>query len=475
MGMTRQMKKNIKDKLQKIDKDHYSLLVDIGKVSKDQGLKSYLVGGMVRDLLLGFDNLDIDIVIENNAKQLADALVKKLPNCELAAKHDRFHTAKVIFNINGKKIPIDLASTREEIYEHSAALPTVKISDLKKDLYRRDFTINALAVSILPEDFGEIVDLFDGLIDLKEKKIRVLHEGSFIDDPTRMIRAVRFACKPGFTIEENTQRFLKEAIESKQFDNLIEKIRGDRVKIEIRYLFNLPDIGNTIKAFFESGIYRMVSTSLRAEQERRPTGASVRAWQSPNVNEIASLQQVTPRNDISAWLIYLALIMKDLNSDNREKIMKDLQLSGDEIKIIKDGFNTLNKLKEKKLVDSIIIYRELKNLSIESICIVKMLCVIARRFEEPTKQSQERETVGEIASSGLCLPRNDVNELTSLIDEYLNKTSKIKLEITGQDLINMGVKEGKKIGEVLEKILEMKIKNPDMSKQNELVEAKKLI
>ena len=159
------MKIDIKDKLEKIDKDHYSLLVNIGKIAHEEGQKAYLVGGMVRDLLLGFDNLDIDIVVENNAKLLADVLVKKIPDCELAAKHDRFHTSKVIFNIHGKKIPVDLASTRQEIYEHPAALPTVSVSDLKKDLYRRDFTINALAVSLLPDSFGEIVDLFNSLIE----------------------------------------------------------------------------------------------------------------------------------------------------------------------------------------------------------------------------------------------------------------------------------------------------------------------
>ncbi len=428
---------NIKDKLQEIDKDYYLLLLDIGKVSKELGLKSYLVGGMIRDLLLGFDNLDIDIVVENNAKQLAEALVKKIPNCEIAAKHDKFHTAKVIFNINGKKIPIDLASTREEIYEYPAALPTVSVSDLKRDLYRRDFTINALAASLLPEDFGEIVDLFDGLIDLKEKKIRVLHELSFIDDPTRMIRAVRFACKLGFKIEENTRKLLKEAVESKQFDNLIERIRGDRVKIEIRYLFNLPNIEESIKAFFESEVYRMVSMSLRAEQSE--------AWQSPKANEIASLQQVAPRNDISKWLIILALIIKNLSSDKQENILKNLQLAGDEIKIIRDGFNVFNKLKEKQNVDSMIVYRELRNLSLESIAIVTQL----------------------IRTSSFAL-RN-------LIDEYINKTSKIKLGITGQDLIKMGVKEGKRVGEILDIVLEMKINNPEMSKEDEIIEAEKLI
>ena len=433
--MTCTCMKNILDKLQKIDKDYYSLLVNIGQVAESEKQKAYLVGGMVRDLLLGFENLDIDIVVENDAKLLADALVKKFPNCELSAKHDRFHTAKVIFDLNKKKIPIDLASTRQEIYEHSAALPTVKVSDLKKDLYRRDFTINALAISILPSEFGEVVDLFNGLIDLKNKKIKILHNLSFIDDPTRMIRAIRFAAKLGFEIEEYTQGLLKEAIDSKQFDNLIEKIRGDRVKIEIRYLFNLPNIEDAIKRFFESGVYRMVDTSLRGSKATETI---------PNKFTQRDRDCFAPkgaRNDITnQWLIYLALIMKDLTSEQQEKTMKNLQMTGDEIKIIQCALQAYEKLQGKN-IDSIIVYRTLKDLSLESILIVKLL-------------------------------KPSINDL---INEYIEKTSKIKLEITGQDLISIGIPSGKKIGETLEKVLEIKIRNPGMKKEDEIKEVKKLL
>ena len=428
------MKHNINDKLQKINKEHYTLLVEIGKIAKLQNLKAYLVGGMVRDLLLGFDNLDIDIVVENNAKLLAEALVKHFPNCELSVKHDRFHTAKIIFNTNNKKIPIDLASTRQEIYEHPAALPQVTVSDLKKDLYRRDFTINALAVSLMPDEFGEVVDLFDGLTDLKNKKIRVLHNLSFIDDPTRMIRAVRFSAKLGFEIEENTKKLLKEVVDSRQFDNLIHKIRGDRVKIEIRYLFNLPNIEDVINVFFESGIYKMVSTSLTPSR---------------------GLPRQTPINNLYdrslQWLIYLAIIIKDLDQQSQDQIMKNLQMTGDETKIIKSAFRAHEKLQEKN-IDSIFVYRTLKDLPSESITIVKTLF-------------------------GVKTPRRGVFTISidDLINEYLEKTSKIKLEITGQDLISMGIPSGKKIGDILDKILEIKIQNPKMKKEDEIKEAKSLI
>lgn len=408
--------KNIKNILEKIDKDHLFLLTEIGKTSKEINQKSYLVGGMVRDLLLGFDNLDIDIVVEDNAALLADTLVNKFPNCELSAKHDRFHTAKIVFNINNKKIPIDLASTRTETYEFPGALPSVKkTSSLKEDLNRRDFTINALAISLLPEDFGDIVDSFGGLEDLKNKLIRVVpNEKIFDDDPTRMIRAIRFATKFGFHIEDKTNQLLEETMSSGKFDNLIEKIRGDRVKIEVRYLFNLPNVEEAIKIFFESGVYKIVSTKL-----------------------------TMPKTGISGnWLTALALTISNLDGKTQNEMMTNLQMTGDEIKIIAGGLNASKRLQEEKKLDSISTYKILKNLSSQSLTICKTLAL-------------------------------ESSVLSPFIDEYLTKTSKIELEISGQDLISMGVKPGKQLGEILNNVLETKINNPNMTKEDELKEAKK--
>ncbi len=422
------MSENIKDKLEKIDKEHFSLLIDIGKVAKEENLKAYLVGGMVRDILLRFNNLDMDIVVEANASKLATALVNKFPNCELSAKHDRFHTAKVIFTINGKKIPVDLASTREEVYEYPAALPKVNVSDLQKDLYRRDFTINALAVSLLPESFGEIVDLFNGLPDLKNKKIKILHDLSFIDDPTRIIRAVRFGAKLGFEIEAHTKQLLDQAIDSRRFDNLIKKIRGDRVKIEIRYLFNLLNISQVLKDFFQFGIYRMISTKLEP-------------------CHTTTLINTSETNSIKQWLIYIAFIIKDLDKETQEETLKNLQLTGEEIKIINNGLSAHKDLSTlilaNKEINSVTIYKELKELAMESILITKLL----------------------FSSNKILL---------SLIDDYILNTSHIKLNITGQDLISMGIKEGKTIGRILNKILEVKIERPNMSQEDEILEAKKI-
>lgn len=421
---------NIKDKLEKIDKDHFKLLSDIGKVSKEVNQKSYLVGGMVRDLLLDFDNLDIDIVVEDNAALLADALVSKIPNCELSAKHDRFHTAKVIFHLNGKKIPVDLASTRTETYEFPGALPSVqRTNSLKEDLNRRDFTINALAVSLLPNDFGNIVDSFGGLEDLKNKKIRVVpNKNIFTDDPTRMIRAIRFATKFNFEIEEETKALLEEAMNSGKFDNLIEKIRGDRVKIEIRYLFNLPNIEKAIKIFFESKVYKMVNARLINNE--------------PSKETIAETKKLIEKYKIEEkWLIYLGILVNDLFIEKDKDPLTQLQLNGREISIVRGGCSKSLILRNKTDPTPLEIFKELNNLSMESILIIKGL----------------------------------TPSLSSHINNFINKTSKIKLHITGQDLISMGIPSGKKIGEILDKVLEAKINNPSMSREDELEEVKKLL
>ena len=430
------MKKNIKDILERIDEDYFSLLKKIGKVAKEENLKAYLVGGMVRDLLLGFDNLDIDIVVENNAARLADALIKNIPSGEFSAKHDRFHTAKVIININEKKIPVDLASTREETYAKPAALPDVTVSTLENDLRRRDFTINALAVSLLPNDFGDVVDYFEGLEDLIERKrIKILHPKSFIDDPTRMIRAVRFAVKLGFEIEENTKKLLETALDSKQFDNLIEKIRGDRVKIEIRYFLkqikNMPSESNVkelLDKLLESGIYRLISTDLKFNV----------------VSELWNATKYIPRKYENQWLIYLALFIKHLDSEKQLTIMNNLQLISDEISIISKAFVVYKKLLSYKSLDSMLVYKELKALRPESIILIDSL------FVQHTN-------------------------IASFIEEYINKTSKIKLFISGQDLISMGVPSSKRIGEILEKVLEKKISHPEMKREEEEKLARELI
>lgn len=220
--------KNIKKLLEKrLPKPVFQLLAKIGKWAEEYGSSAYLVGGCVRDLLLGVKNLDLDITLEANAIEFVQFLKTKI---ELSAKtYRKFGTATITL-AGGFKI--DLASARRESYAHPAALPTVFLSSINDDLGRRDFSINAMAVNINPDNFGQPLDLFNGQKDLQQAKIRVLHDNSFIDDPTRILRAIRFEQRYGFKIEPKSLKLMHNAIAS----GLLEKLSGARFKREFNLL-----------------------------------------------------------------------------------------------------------------------------------------------------------------------------------------------------------------------------------------------
>jgi len=200
--------------------DHLSkgmivLLRTIGEVAASCGAKAYAVGGFVRDLLLRKTNLDLDVVIEGDGIAFARQLATHLHG--QVRTHEKFSTAMVILP-DGLKI--DIATARLEYYEYPAAMPTVELSSLKLDLYRRDFTINAMALHLAPESFGILVDFFNCQNDLKARKVRILHNLSFVEDPTRIFRAIRFEQRMGFQLGRHTERLLRTALGMHIFDNL---------------------------------------------------------------------------------------------------------------------------------------------------------------------------------------------------------------------------------------------------------------
>lgn len=177
----------MKEYLRKLPKEIQDLISKAARVASGNNISAYLVGGFVRDLLLGVKNLDLDIVVEGDgikfAQDFAHTLKAKL------ILHRRFGTATITLGYNLK---IDIATARKETYPYPACLPVVTSGTIEDDLARRDFTINAMAISIMQKDFGRFIDLLYGKHDLYHKKIRVLHNLSFIDDPTRILRAIRF-------------------------------------------------------------------------------------------------------------------------------------------------------------------------------------------------------------------------------------------------------------------------------------------
>ncbi len=188
----------------------------VGQLAQAHGMKAYLVGGPVRDLLLRRPNVDLDLVVEGSGIRLAEAFAAQHRGARLV-RYPAFKTATV--HLPGRRL-VDFATARKETYVRPGAFPKVVPSDIRNDLFRRDFTVNAMAVAVNPETWGKLVDPFDGLADLRSKKIRVLHKKSFIDDPTRILRAARFKTRLGFTIEHKTLKLLKAAVQAKALDTI---------------------------------------------------------------------------------------------------------------------------------------------------------------------------------------------------------------------------------------------------------------
>ncbi|MDO4542296.1 MAG: CBS domain-containing protein [Bacillota bacterium] len=207
----------------------YQILREISFLADREGYRAYLVGGLVRDMLLETSSSDLDIVVEGDGIEFAK-LVAKTYDGHLSA-YERFGTANVV--IDGY-LKLDIATARTEFYEYPAAMPQVEISTLKQDLYRRDFTINAMAISLNYSTIGTFIDYYNGRADLESRQIRVLHNLSFVEDPTRIMRALRFAVRYEFTLEEETKEFALKAVEDGVFDSLSYRRIWQEVRISLR-------------------------------------------------------------------------------------------------------------------------------------------------------------------------------------------------------------------------------------------------
>ncbi len=207
---------------QLLDSRRYQLLREAGELAERMSVDVCLVGGPVRDLLLGRPQLDLDLVVEGDGLGFAEACAD-MWGAQLS-RHESFMTAGLVLPDGGH---IDIATARQETYERPGALPTVKPATLAEDLARRDFTVNALAVALNADKWGQLYDPFDGREDLQGGLIRVLHDGSFLDDPTRLVRAVGFEVRLGFSLEEHTLALAQAAIRQSALELLSPQRRAE--------------------------------------------------------------------------------------------------------------------------------------------------------------------------------------------------------------------------------------------------------
>ncbi len=245
------------------------LLRGVSATARELGFSLYVVGGLVRDLLLNQPNLDLDLVVEGNAIALAQALQKKFGG--RIHTHARFGTANWLelervtlwtgaspapTNIAQLPDHLDFATARREFYAHPSALPEIERSSIKQDLHRRDFTINALAICLDPDRFGQLLDPFGGEADLQRGWMRVLHNLSFIEDPTRILRAVRFEQRLGFAIEARTAELIGNALE------MLPRVSGERLRGELTLIFQERDPAKTLARLNELGVLQAIFPSL---------------------------------------------------------------------------------------------------------------------------------------------------------------------------------------------------------------------
>ena len=234
-----------------------SLLMEFGRVGDELGYSVYAVGGFVRDLLMRVENFDIDIVVEGDGIRLAETFESKFP-CRIRT-HRKFGTAIILFT-DGLKI--DIATARLEVYDFPAALPTVERGSIKLDLYRRDFTINTLALQLNPKAFGELIDFFGAVKDIKEKVIRVLHNLSFVEDPTRVFRAIRFEQRLGFQISKHTQNLMRNAVRM----GFLDRLSGGRVLSELILIFQEENPASALKGMGDFDLLRFLHPHLKSDE-----------------------------------------------------------------------------------------------------------------------------------------------------------------------------------------------------------------
>ncbi len=246
------------------------LLRAAGSVAHKKQYSLYAVGGFVRDLLLGRPNFDLDLVVEGNAIALAKSMAKRFGGH--VHIHTRFGTAKwMLADSSFSALPsLDFITARREFYTHPTALPQVESSSIQQDLHRRDFTINTLAVCIDEMRFGQLLDFFGGVSDLHARTVRVLHNLSFVEDPTRILRAVRYEQRLGFAIEPRTAELIGDALE------LMPRVSGERVCNELFLIFGERAPQKSLHRLAELGVLRAIHPELHADDLLKARFARIR-------------------------------------------------------------------------------------------------------------------------------------------------------------------------------------------------------
>ena len=404
--------------LERLPARHLSMLRQIGRLADEHHLPVYLVGGVVRDLLLKRANWDLDLTVEGDGIAFA-RLVADRYRAGLAT-FERFATARLVMP-NG--IKVDIASTRRESYARPAALPNVESATLLEDLRRRDFTINAMAIQLNSATFGQLHDPYGGQRDLRAKTIRMLHERSFVDDPTRMFRAIRFAQRFGFRLESQTARLLKAGAAT----DLIAQLSGPRLCNEILLLSGEARPHRSFDWLTRLKLLRFLHPDLRyAGLARRIVQSLPRA--------LAWWRARCSNHPIDRPLVFMMGLLAGAEPPIVEAVVTRLMLSNEQARKVRAGGQKLKfvvcGLGEMRRLRPSEVHRLLNGLPDEAL----VLCLATVKGQTAMLARMKRR---------IC--------------DYVTRFRTTKPVLRGDELLHMGVEPGPAVGTILALLLEAKL------------------
>jgi len=401
-----------------------NILNKIGEIGDKLNFPVFMVGGVVRDLFLGIENYDIDIVVEGDGIKYARELSRDLKG--RTKSHEKFRTAVVIL-ADGFKI--DVATARREFYEYPAAFPKVELSSIKKDLYRRDFTINAMAIQLNKKYFGKLIDFFGGQKDLCIGIIRVLYNLSFVEDPARIIRAIRFEQRYNFKMDRETEDFLKKAID----DKLLSRLRKKRIAEELILILKEGNPLKSLERLEELGALKYILPEVELDKDTVERFNKVKDnynfWKS-NISD----------EKIELWVIYFCCLIINLEQSQIQRISKKLIFKQKSLDKINYCYSNLDKIiktisQKNKILPSTI-YLELKGLPNEVLFLAMA--------ESNTDIARER------------------------IYNYFEKYKKENLYISGKELKELQVEPGPIYSQILNKLLCAQLDGKVKNKRDEI-------
>lgn len=431
---SRNMGKTMRDRL---PKDVLDILEKAGALGRSRQTPVYVVGGFVRDLLLKTPNHDIDLVVEGDGIGFARAFAGVLGG--RVRVHKKFLTSVVIFpGADGREERVDVATARLEYYESPAALPTVEHSSIKMDLYRRDFTINALAIRLDCEPMGEIVDFFGGQKDIRDRVIRVLHTLSFVEDPTRCLRAVRFEQRYHFRIGPATEKLIKNDVSLK----LLDKLSPSRLFNEFEHICAEETAILCIRRLHELGILQAIHPQLSINPDRKEMlirTAKVMAW----------YRLLYIDEEMRPWLVYFLVLCSSLTYAVTLEVFRRLGIPP----ALKNEVLGCRE-KARSLRSS------LKRLTATPGFRVSALCAMLRPLP--------------VEFVLYLMADMEVPETRRALSRYITVWRTEKPGVDGSDLKKLGLAPGPAYGVILQRLLEAKLDGTAASPEEQLALAREL-